>query len=103
MKRLVMFRKGLKLTQNQMAEKLNIPRATYQSYENGRNQPNIATLIKMADLFGVSVDTLVEHDANIVDLHTVSKNQKFIIEKVVNNLSDEEIGEIVGHIKTFKH
>ena len=103
MERLSKFRKGLNLTQNEMAEKLEIPRATYQSYENGRNQPNIETLIKMADFFGVSVDTLIGHDAKIVDLQTVSKNQKFIIEKVVNILTDEEVGEIVGHIKTFKH
>ena len=103
MERLSKFRKGLNLTQNEMAEKLEIPRATYQSYENGRNQPNIETLIKMADFFGVSVDTLIGHDAKIVDLQTVSKNQKYIIEKVVNILTDEEVGEIVGHIKTFKH
>ena len=103
MERLSKFRKELNLTQSQMAEKLGISRATYQSYEKGRNQPNIETLIKMAEFFCVSVDTLIGHDANIVDLQTVSKNQKYIIEKVVNVLTDEEVGEIVGHIKTFKH
>ena len=97
------FREIKGISQNKLAEKLKISRTTYQSYENGRNQPNIETLIKMADFFGVSVDTLIGHNAKIVDLQTVSKNQKYIIEKVVNLLTDEEVGEIVGHIKTFKH
>ena len=97
------FREIKGISQNKLAEKLNISRTTYQSYENGRNQPNIETLIKMAEFFGVSVDALIGHDANIIDLQTISKNQKYIIEKVVNVLTDEEVGEIVGHIKTFKH
>lgn len=97
------FREIKGISQNKLAEKLKISRTTYKSYENGRNQPNIVTLIKMADFFGVSVDTLIGHNAKIVDLQTVSKNQKYIIEKVVNVLNDEEVGEIVGHIKTFKH
>ena len=101
MKNLKTFRKGLNLSQNEVAEKLNIPRANYQSYENGRNEPNIETLVKLADFFNVSVDTLIGHDANIVDLRVVSKNQRFAIEKIVSTLTDEQIGEIVGHIKTF--
>lgn len=68
------FREIKGISQNKLAEKLNISRTTYQSYENGRNEPNISTLIKMADFFGVSVDSLIGHDANIVDLRAVSKN-----------------------------
>lgn len=96
------FRKSKKVSQKELAQHLNVSRATYQSYENGRNEPSIDTLIKMADFFGVSVDTLIGHDNHIVDLQTVSKNQKYVIDKIVNVLTDEEVGEIVGHIKTFK-
>ena len=96
-----MFRKELNLSQADVAEKLNIPRANYQSYENGRNEPNIEMLIKLADFFNVSVDSLIGHDANIVDLRAISKNQRFVIEKLINILNDEQIGEIVGHIKAI--
>lgn len=91
------------ISQRELGRQLNIAGTMISRYERGEAEPNIPTLIKMAEFFGVSVDTLIGHDANIVDLQTVSKNQKYIIEKVVNTLSDEEVGEIVGHIKTFKH
>lgn len=102
MKNLKSSRTGKHLSQAEVAERLGIPRATYQSYENGRNEPNIETLIKLADFFNVSVDTLIGHDADLVDLRAVNKNQRYAIEKLVNSLTDEQVGEIVGHIKTFK-
>ncbi len=76
------FRKSKKVSQRELAQHLNVSRTTYQSYENGRNEPNIDTLIKMADFFGVSVDTLIGHDNHIVDLQTVSKNQKYVIDEI---------------------
>lgn len=91
------------ISQRELGRQLKIAGTMISRYERGEAEPNIATLIKMADFFGVSVDTLIGHDANYVDLQTVSKNQKYVIEKVVNILTDEEVGEIVGHIKTFKH
>ena len=91
------------ISQRELGRQLNIAGTMISRYERGEAEPNISTIIKMAEFFGVSVDTLIGHDSNIVDLQTVSKNQKYIIEKVVNVLTDEEVGEIVGHIKTFKH
>ena len=98
MKNLVKFRKILKLKQSEVAEKLNIPRTTYAGYEQGLNRPNIDILIKLADLFNVSIDSLVGHNAEIVDLRAVSKNQRIVFEKVLHNLTDEQIARLVGYI-----
>lgn len=43
-------------TQAEVAEKLNISRTAYAGYESGRNEPDLKTLIKIADLYGVSLD-----------------------------------------------
>lgn len=91
------------ISQRELGRQLNIAGTMISRYERGEAEPNISTLIKLAEFFNVSIDTLIGHNAKIVDLQTVSKNQKYIIEKVVNFLTDEEVGEIVGHIKTFKH
>ena len=58
-KNLILYRKATGLTQRELAEKLNISPTTLGGYENAGKDPKIATLIKMADFFGVSVDELV--------------------------------------------
>ena len=50
-------KKGLSM--RQAATDLNIPYNTYGLYERGEREPNIATLIKMADFFDVTVDRLI--------------------------------------------
>lgn len=50
------LRKGRKLTQEQLAEKLGITRATVSNYEVGRRYPHIAELKRIAEYFGVGID-----------------------------------------------
>jgi transcriptional regulator with XRE-family HTH domain len=52
-------RKKRKLTQEDMAEKLNITRPAYTMYETGKSQPSLETAVKIADIFQVSLDYLV--------------------------------------------
>lgn len=52
-------RKKLGLTQQQVADELNLDRTTYTYYETGRCSPSIETLYKLTLLFGVSFDELL--------------------------------------------
>lgn len=45
-------------TQREVAKQLNLKQATLASYEIGRTQPDVETLGKLADFYGVSVDWL---------------------------------------------
>lgn len=47
------------LTQHGVARQLDISDTTYQRYEYGTRAPDIVTLDKLADLFGVTLDYLV--------------------------------------------
>lgn len=47
------------LTQVAVAEVLGVSPRAYQHYENGTREPNIEKLIKLADLFSISLDELV--------------------------------------------
>lgn len=52
------------LSQGDLAEKLEVSRQSVSKWETGQSVPELDKLIKLADLFGVSVDTLVrEGDA----------------------------------------
>jgi len=59
--RLKCIRKERKITQEKVAQHLSISNRAYQNYEYGNREPNIATLIKLADYFSVTVDYLVGH------------------------------------------
>lgn len=54
------MRKKFKMTQAQLANKLGISPSTIGMYEQGRREPDSAMLIKIANLFDVSVDYFLE-------------------------------------------
>lgn len=57
-KNLIELRKMNKLTQRQVAEVLNISQPSYIRYEKGKAEPTLENLVKLADLYDVSIDFL---------------------------------------------
>ena len=55
-KKIKALRKTRGITQEQLAEKLGVQRATISNYEIGRRSPHIKDLEKIADALGVSLD-----------------------------------------------
>jgi len=51
-------RKARGLTQEQVAQALQIDRSTYAYYELGRFNPPLAMAVKFADLYGITLDAL---------------------------------------------
>lgn len=58
-KRLKSVRNGNQLTQEKMAERLDVSYSTYQRMESGRNNITIAHLEKLNKEFGVSADYIL--------------------------------------------
>lgn len=57
--RLIEQRKLFSYTQRHMAELLNISQPSYIRYENGTSEPTLENLLKIAEIFDVSVDYLL--------------------------------------------
>lgn len=55
--RIARMSKGMK--QYEAADALGIKPSAYSHYENGIREPNLGTLVKISDFFGVSIDFLV--------------------------------------------
>lgn len=53
------LREKNKLTQEQVAEKINVSRQAVAKWENGKSLPDIFNCTKLAALYNVSLDTLV--------------------------------------------
>ena len=58
-KRLLECRKACNLTQKDVANHLGIAQPVYQRFEKGIFECNYTQLVKLADLFDVSVDFLL--------------------------------------------
>lgn len=54
------YRKQLGLTQEELAKKLCGTKSLISNYENGYSTPDIYTLCKLAAIFEITLDELVE-------------------------------------------
>lgn len=52
-------RKSCGFTQKQVATALNVVESCYANWEQGRTEPNIEMLRKLAYIFNVSIDELI--------------------------------------------
>ena len=73
------YREEKKMTQVEVAEVLGVKPATISKYEAGTLEPNIESLKKLAELFGISVDELLkedEFDVSKINVLEVLREQK---------------------------
>lgn len=52
------LRKSMGLTQQQVADKLDISRVNYTRYETNASNPDFQTLVALADFYDVSLDLI---------------------------------------------
>lgn len=57
--KILSLRTGKGMSQDDLAEKLEVSRQSVSKWETGQSTPDLDKIIRLADLFGVSVDELV--------------------------------------------
>ncbi len=55
-------RQALGISQEELAERIYVTRQTVSNWETGKSYPDIGSLIRLSDLFGVSLDILLKGD-----------------------------------------
>ena len=69
-------RKAMGLPQDQLAEKLGVTAQAVSKLENDQSCPDITTLPRLAEIFGISVDTLLGRtEQEVVHEATIENNQ----------------------------
>ncbi len=89
--RIKLLRKDQCITQDQLAEYVNVSRSSVNGYENDGVEPSLSVLVKMADRFNISLDYLLErteekHNLNLLDTDT----KEFLI-KVIEHANAYKI------------
>ena len=70
-------RKEYQLTQEQVSEKIFVSRKTISNWETGKTTPDIESLIRLANLFDLSLDNLLLEGSDVVKKK--KKQQQFSI------------------------
>lgn len=65
-----------KLTQENVAEILNVSRSTISSWEVGRSYPDLDNLVSISNLYDVSLDNLLREDSKMVKKLSLDTKQK---------------------------
>lgn len=94
--RLLELRKQKGFTQCEVANQIFMTQNGYSNYENGRTEPNIQTLCKLADFYNVSLDYLVGRDfKNDIGYLTDKQYSAVLLLKQLNNDNlNKEIGRL---------
>lgn len=56
------YRNELGLSQEMLAERIYVSRQTISNWENDKNYPDINSLLRLSEVFGVSIDILIKGD-----------------------------------------
>ena len=67
------------LTQEQTAEALGVSRQSISNWENEKNYPDIVSVVRLSDLYAVSLDALLKEEAPMSDYLDY-------LEKLVNDI-----------------
>ena len=95
-KSIIVQRKKMGLTQEELAEKLEVSAAAISKWERGISTPELSMVCKMADCFGISVDDrviqLVLRKLNSTTLvYALVGASGIVIQKFMENLSGRRV------------
>ena len=77
------------LTQEEVAEAIQVSRQTISNWETGKFYPDILSVIKLSDLYAISLDELLKGDKKMIEhleesTDVVSSNRRLIAAVIVN-------------------
>lgn len=96
---LLKLRKENKKTQQEIANELGIKQNTYSKYELKETQPNIETLIKLADYFNVSIDYLVGRNWQN-EIGYLTPAQKDCV-NIIKQLNETNLTKTIGFVNAL--
>ena len=87
------------MNQTELAEKLGLSQKNISSYETNRTRPDYEVLIKISELFNVSLDYLFGLKSE--KLETLNENETYIID-TYRSLRPETKVDFLGTVKMIK-
>lgn len=89
--RLKQLRRDKHLTQVQVAKRIGVTASMVSSYETDIRLPSYEVMLRIADVFGVSVDYLLgRQEKRFLDISELSEEEASVVCDMVNILKDRK-------------
>jgi transcriptional regulator with XRE-family HTH domain len=75
-KQIKKYRNELEISQEKLAEKIYVSRQSVSNWENDKNYPDINSLIRLSEVFHVSLDILIKGDVEKMKKEISEKDRK---------------------------
>lgn len=102
LKNLKQLREEAGITQKQLADCIGVSQQSINKYENHDVEPDIATLIRMADFFNTSVDFLIGHSdvrrkIEVTRVYELNQDESEMIEnyRLLTNKQKRCVGVVI--------
>ena len=96
------YRKANKLSQGQLAEKLGVHLTHISRIENGKYKPSIDDLIKLSDIFELSIDDIVKGKTDEKQVEEdLQKTPLYEKIKMVEQLAEQDKNTILNVIDSM--
>lgn len=95
---IVKIRKESNLTQEEFAQKFDVTRQTVSNWENEKSYPDLLTLVKISDMFGYSLDTMLKEDPKMTKQMNNDMESGKRFEQMKKNSGIKLIIAIIGAI-----
>lgn len=101
--KILTLRKKASLSQEQLAEKLNVTRQTISKWELNETSPDIRQAKQLSQIFNVSLDDLTDNDIKDILVKKVSNTEKLagMIIKIIKFIGIAFLIMLVVDIITF--
>ena len=99
--RLKEIRKEKRISQREAAEFLGVSQTAISQWENGI-QPPMDKVVKLADLYGVSLDYIFERDQHATSEAGPETRKLKLIQNIVESQNPEEIDYLISQLQFFR-
>jgi len=96
------FREELQLTQKELAEKIGNTQRNLSNWENDIAEPDCATILKLSEVFEISIDELFGKETAAL-LHQQSNKIEYTILKYIRLLSDTQKFALMQFLKELNY
>lgn len=78
------------MTQEKVAEKINVSRQTISNWENEKSYPDIRSVVELSELYFISLDVLLKGDEKMLEhleeSTDIVKSNKKLLEAIIVNI-----------------
>lgn len=92
------LRKERNLTQENLAELLNVSNRTVSRWETGSNMPDISILVEIADLYGVGIPEIINGERKKENMDQETRETAVAMAKYSHNETKNSRKKVIGYL-----